>query len=229
MDLRLMIKEMIRQGMSDDDIVANLKAIGVEDVEKAIADALAAEEKVKPDAAKKVEAGEPAKAQTPVGTVDEKRAEEEELEIAGLGGSKSLFEDEKPPKDAEEALKEAEPLFGKGEGRAWPKAEMEEVKPLFGVQEPSKEGKEEADEEIPKLEITKIEGGEEKTTDIASMLNKAGVESAMRPMPQTSLADVDQLERKIDDLLAAVKALQDINRQILEANREMLFRLKTRQ
>lgn len=216
MDLRLMIKEMIKQGMTDEEIVANLKAIGVEDVDKAIADALAAEEKGKPTIPKKQETVQP---QQPA---PEEAKGEEELEIEGLEGSKSLFEEEKPPADAEEALKEAKPLFEKGE-ETGEEPEKEEAKPLF-EEAPKTEA---AVEEIPRLEITKISGGEEKTTDIASMLKKAGVESVMQPMPQTSALDLDKLERKLDDLLAATKALQEINKQILEANREMLFKLKT--
>ncbi|MFH1200382.1 MAG: hypothetical protein V1708_04910 [Candidatus Micrarchaeota archaeon] len=268
MDLRVMIKEMIKQGSSDAEIVANLKELGIENVEEAIAGALAAEEKEapkpKPQTQLQKKAAQPqteieTATEIPQASQTESQASEEE-QIEGLSSSKSLFEEDAPPKDVDEALGGEKPLFesaakpqGKGiapkddaqkivsqpAGKAQAQDTEEphgedEVKPLFGelrkdtAQEKGKPAQAKpVEDEIPKLEITSIYGGEEKSTDIASMLNKAGIETPMRAMPQSSIADADAIERKLDDLEAAIKALTEVNRQILEANRETLFRLKT--
>ncbi|MFH1107072.1 MAG: hypothetical protein V1787_04195 [Candidatus Micrarchaeota archaeon] len=204
MDLRLMIKEMIQQGMSDEEIVANLKELGIQDVEKAIADALAEDEKGAPKA--RAQAPQQ-KIETPI---EEAGEGPEEPEVEGLESSKSLFEE---PAEKEEAEDKEEPV-----------KQLFEETPKPAPHERRKA--EAAVEDIPKLEITKIEAGEEKTTDIAAMLNKAGIESVVQPVAQTRLADIGGVERKLDDLLAAIKALQSIDKQILEANREMLFKLK---
>ncbi|MBI5225817.1 hypothetical protein HY994_01090 [Candidatus Micrarchaeota archaeon] len=51
--------------------------------------------------------------------------------------------------------------------------------------------------------------------------------SLMRPISKTSLTgDLDTVEQKLDQTIALLKALQDINQKILQSQRDVLLRLK---
>ena len=59
------------------------------------------------------------------------------------------------------------------------------------------------------------------------MLGKGNAtEEIMKSIPKTSFSNTDDVESKLDDLMALVKALQEINRKILETNRDILLHLK---
>lgn len=91
-----------------------------------------------------------------------------------------------------------------------------------------KQRAQQAVEGIPKLEITSIRDGEEKVSDIEEMLGKKQAPpQIMKSMPQMSLAHLDEVERKLDDLISVTKAVYEIDKKILEANRELILKLKT--
>jgi len=113
-----------------------------------------------------------------------------------------------------------------------------EGKELFGGQEKAGEEKEEEAEEveekpasaeaekieIPELRITRIEGGEEKEVSIEEMLKSASTSAGGEPA--LTKAEAASLKAKLDETISLLKALQEINRKILEAEREVLMRLK---
>jgi len=81
-------------------------------------------------------------------------------------------------------------------------------------------------EEAPPFEITSVAGEEEKMLEVGKKPGPAMPAEAaelMTPLPKTVSADV---AAKLDETIALLKALQDINKKILETNREMLMRLK---
>ncbi len=113
-----------------------------------------------------------------------------------------------------------------------------ETKPLFGApqehpigKKPSDDEKKRVDkavEEIPELEITNIDDEGEKTRDIQEMLGKKKAErEIMGRMPVTSFQNLDEVERKMDELVSMLRAVYEIDKKILDANREVLLRLKT--
>lgn len=134
---------------------------------------------------------------------------------AGAAGGKELFSEENPP-EAEESEGGAE---GKGENKA-----------LFGGK-PAKEEPEAAEAEsetpekleIPELKITRVEGGEEREVSIEEMLKTA--ESGAGE-PALTKAEAAGLKAKLDETISLLKALQEINKKILDAEREVLMRLK---
>ena len=65
--------------------------------------------------------------------------------------------------------------------------------------------------------------GDEKETSVASMIQKSNDGT---PLFQSSSSVSPKMEQKLDDALALLRALQDINKKILQTNQEMLLRLK---
>ncbi len=130
-------------------------------------------------------------------------------------GEKELFSEEQPPEEGEEE-------GGKQEGGS---------KALFG-EKPAKE-ETEAEEaevekpenmEIPELKITRVQGGEEKEVNIEEMLKTAAVGAGGEPaFTKTEAAG---LKAKLEETISLLKALQEINKKILEAEKEVLMRLK---
>jgi len=83
----------------------------------------------------------------------------------------------------------------------------------------------EAPEEAPFV-MTSISGEEEKSVEVgkkAASSMPAEAAELMTAMPKTMSSDVGA---KMDETIALLKALQDVNKKILETNREMLMRLK---
>ncbi|MEW5956058.1 MAG: hypothetical protein AB1626_06010 [Candidatus Micrarchaeota archaeon] len=98
--------------------------------------------------------------------------------------------------------------------------------PLAPPKEEKAPAEEKIVEEAPPLEITSISGEEEKMFEVGKKPGSALPPEAaelMAPLPKTVSADVSA---KLDETIALLKALQDINKKILETNREMLMRLK---
>lgn len=172
MDLKQMIRDMIQSGMSNEEIVENLKELGIENVNDVLDETLRDE------------------------------AEKAKKKVA------HIVKKEPGPDDE---IGDAEP---------------EEGKPLFeeppAMQPHEKEAAKKATEEIPELEITSVSGNQEKQTNIEEMLGKA----EMKRMPHTALSNVEDVENKLDEAIALLKSVQDINQKILEANRDVLLRLK---
>ncbi|MFQ5406335.1 MAG: hypothetical protein ACE5DI_04215 [Candidatus Micrarchaeia archaeon] len=85
---------------------------------------------------------------------------------------------------------------------------QEESKELFDQQEAG----------APPLKITEVSTkGEEKTVDLETMLK------GQAPSKQTS-PSLKKIEQKLDELTALTKALQDINKKVLETNRKILLK-----
>ncbi len=86
-------------------------------------------------------------------------------------------------------------------------------------------------EESGELQITKIDGESEKTVDIRNMLEGTSGESdeLMKKVSNTDIGNVDEMEDKLDQIIALLKALQDVNKKILESNRDILVKMGKRQ
>ena len=84
------------------------------------------------------------------------------------------------------------------------------------------EDKKEPEMKPEELKITSISGDGEKEVKIGDMLSD-GKPAIMKKMPETSS---DDIERKLDETISLLKALQDINKKILETERDVLLRLK---
>ncbi|MDP3742239.1 MAG: hypothetical protein Q8R15_02915 [Candidatus Micrarchaeota archaeon] len=85
-------------------------------------------------------------------------------------------------------------------------------------------------EESGELQITKIDGESEKTVavDIKNMLESvSGGESdeIMKNISKTDIGNADEMEDKLDQIIALLKALQDVNKKTLETNRDILVKM----
>lgn len=101
------------------------------------------------------------------------------------------------------------------------------------IEENEEENKDD-ESEIGKLQITSVsQEGSEKTVDLESMLSKQNSQNndnSTGTSANTASFDnakIAELERKIDNLVALTKALQDVNKKILDAERENLLRKKS--
>ncbi|MFA6048577.1 MAG: hypothetical protein WC792_01345 [Candidatus Micrarchaeia archaeon] len=200
MDAVEIAKQMLKDGASDEEVVRALEEdLGLEDAEGILA---------------KAKGGKPKPPQPP--------AEEEE-------GPKGLF-GEGPEKEEETE---------EGEGEETGKSLFET--PAKKSQTPETQNRKTApagaqDERgIPRLEITKVSGeGEEETLDIESMLNEKKPaqkeEQAEAPgaggLGASGEKRLKGIEQKVDELVALTKALQEINKKILETERQNLLRSK---
>ncbi len=93
----------------------------------------------------------------------------------------------------------------------------------------AKAGKAAQSEESGELQITKIDGESEKTVavDIKNMLESVSGDSdeIMKNVSKTDIGNADEIEDKLDQIIALLKALQDVNKKILESNRAILVKL----
>ncbi len=90
----------------------------------------------------------------------------------------------------------------------------------FGGNEPTEPSK-------PGFSFTRVsEAGEneERVSDRKELA--ASATELMRSVSKTSLSDLDTVEQKLDQTIALLKALQDINQKILQSQRDVLLRLK---
>ncbi len=228
MDLKLMIKEMIQSGMSDADILQSLRELGVENVEEVLKRAVEEERR---EAANRPGL-KPATEQKARGMKEISLQPDLQKEVEKGGGERKEESGKESGEGSEEAADElGQPLFGK-EGGLHEQEEKEEVlegRDLFGGA-PKKPGQEERRGEepaakdlgLPELEITNVTREGEKAKSLEEMLGK----QLMEKPPETTLQNVEEVERKLDETIALLKSLQQINQKILEANREMLLKLK---
>lgn len=131
-----------------------------------------------------------------------------------------------------EAIEQIKPLTPKGPTSAKaqqaatakpePAQETGEEKPLFG-----------GDSEKAGFSFTRVSNEGEKDEVVQGRGRAIGGDdltetaaSLMTPMSKTSLGDLDQVEQKLDQTIALLKALQDINQKILQSQRDVLLRLK---
>ncbi len=76
------------------------------------------------------------------------------------------------------------------------------------------------------LRITKIDGDKEQTVDIKSILEGGSDEGQlMKKVASTNLGNADEIEDKLDQVIALLKSLQEMNKKILETNRDLLVKL----
>lgn len=84
------------------------------------------------------------------------------------------------------------------------------------------------DEPSPNFQFTKIDGDEEKTVDLEKMLGKEDASEGAQVMRTVAKSNInsDEIESKLDETVALLKSLQEINKKILDTNRDILMRLK---
>lgn len=81
------------------------------------------------------------------------------------------------------------------------------------------------------LRITKIDGEKEQTVDIKNILEGGSSEEGelMKKIANSDVGNADDIEDKLDQIIALLKALQDVNKKILETNRDLLVKMSKRQ
>ncbi len=197
MDPTEIIRQLLAEGASESDIIQALDELGIENPQKILADAKT-KLKIKTPAAPQTQQSQPAQSNRQYQAREENESGNSLFEEPGQKSS-SLFEGKKPETPSEENGVE-------GQG----------------------------------LQITKVsDEGEEETLDIESMLGggeKPGRErprQAAEPEGEQSTGAtgfgekrLKSIEEKVDNLIALTKALQELNKKILEAEREALLRAK---
>ncbi|MFH0835668.1 MAG: hypothetical protein V1834_00725 [Candidatus Micrarchaeota archaeon] len=170
------------------------------------------------------------------------------LRELGFENAEQIF-DKNAPVQAKPVLKESRPvgLFGGSKEESSGEDESEGTDLFGGVDEEEKEKAPELpqeeeellpdEEEAPKLDedagplMTSIDvDGSEKQVDIRKRqtVKTAADEGAalMTQMPETRLSDTDSVEAKLDETIALLKALQEINKRIVDSERKILLRLE---
>jgi hypothetical protein len=170
MDVKSIIREMLKAGMSESQIKDSLQELGIEDADAVFADAV--------DQMKPMSPGGPAAKPSPA-----------------------------PTPASEPEIGEEKELFGSEPAR---RTAPESGKPGFSFTRVSETG--EKEESV-------VSG--KPSEDLA-----ASATSLMKSVSKTSLGDLDSVEQKLDQTIALLKALQDINQKILQSQRDVLLRLK---
>jgi len=297
MDLKLVIREMVKKGVSESEIIGNLKELGVQDAEKVFADAL---KDYKPPAPEPVEAPKPIKpvsqpvAQQPAApqkTLSQPAApaamqaqqpeKKSGFQLFGqsvFGGAPARLKQQ--PQQAQPVKQQSTSLFGPPQQKQLakpveqkpalqpkaaikPEAEEEEdeelaafvpkpaapaPKPAQNVEEPEveaiserparkpirealdekpvfREFKAVPSEETQEARVTKIDDyGVERELSVSDVVQKAEVPPGI--MRKVAASSADELEERLDETIALLKALQDINKRILETDRQVLLRLQ---
>jgi len=168
MDVKSIIREMLKSGMTEQQIKDNLKELGIEDADAVFAEAV---DQMKP--------------MSPSGPA---------------------------PKAAPSAAPQIEPEAG-------------EEKELFGPT-PSRG----TESEKPGFSFTRVSESGEREESVTGGAKSEGLADSARDLmtavSKTSLSDLDSVEQKLDQTIALLKALQDINQKILQSQRDVLLRLK---
>jgi len=243
-ELKQIIREMLKRGMSEGEIRSNLEELGIEGGEQALNEVLA---EPKAEAAKKAVPPKPVVRTTELRVEDleeeEKQAgpgeESDEVpeEFVEVARKKAAKTEEAESGDAEEGkllFGGAEEggkggLFEKPGARPATKEELEEAG-LFEEEQAKEAESEEEIGEVPSLAVTRIGArGEESTTSVRKMLGmdedgEAVASAALSPSEEKRL--LRETDAKLDELIALSKSLQDLNKKILETNQKMLLRMK---
>lgn len=82
--------------------------------------------------------------------------------------------------------------------------------------------------QTPGFSFTRVsgEGEKEELVDSERQELAASANELMKTVANTSVSDLDSVEQKLDQTIALLKALQDINQKILQSQRDVLLRLK---
>ncbi|HIH20349.1 TPA: hypothetical protein HA244_03720 [Candidatus Micrarchaeota archaeon] len=241
MDLKIVVKELIDKGLSKDQIIESLKELGVADAEKIYAEATTAPQSRK---APPVKAPEPApKAEKP--PAGGGMGEVSLSEIEGKEG-KSLFggEGQKPPKQnapktPEELVQE---LTDKGEekkrkaeeeGLAMPEVEEEAgAKPEDLVEDvgdgkaASKKQRQDEEDQPPRIIFPSIEEEPEESSGKGEEASLKFHEDVEKKLAEIEGKPAITVEEKLDETIALLKALRELNKQILDTDRKLLLRAK---
>lgn len=207
-DVRQIIKKMREDGLSAEEAKASLAELGFTNADKLVNEVYGL-----------TTGGKPSAPQAP--TPSEKKGEEtEKREEAGEEEGEEKGKEE----GAGEGVREGEgkELFGGGGKELFGVEEKEEAE----VEEKPVEAETEEKIEIPELKITRVEGGEEKEVSIEEMLKNAAEGAGAGAEPALTKTEAASLKAKLDETISLLKALQEINKKILEAEREVLMRLK---
>ncbi len=105
-----------------------------------------------------------------------------------------------------------------------PEPEPGEEKELFGDDSRRSEPEGQAKPGFSFTRVSDRGENEERVSDAPALA--AHAEELMRSVSKTSLSDLDTVEQKLDQTIALLKALQDINQKILQSQRDVLLRLK---
>ncbi|MFH1779760.1 MAG: hypothetical protein ABH803_01285 [Candidatus Micrarchaeota archaeon] len=215
MDLKVVVKQMLEKGTSPEAVRANLVELGVQDPDKIIQEVIASQKPVE----KKVESVVP---QGKPGLTD--------LDKLEARKSEGILPVEEPPKPVEKVEKKSASLFRtpvverKPEKKIEEKSEKKviEEKPVLKKQEPIIEKPiVEKEVELSPITVTKISANGEKEVSLGDLINKK-----KDLMQSVSNVDYDELEEKLDETIALLKALKELNKDILETERKVLLRLK---
>lgn len=190
MDVRTIIREMLKKGMTEEQIKESLTELGIENAEELVKQAT---EQIK-----------------------EVSLSETAPKIPATQKPTSLMDETQPPKS----------LFGTLNEQQEPPASKPAQRPAASLQKQAPAPKEEP--EAQGLAFTSVSDEGEKEVSVGELEKETGLSSepVVTPMAATSLGDVDAVERKLDETIALLKALQDINKKILETERTVLLRLK---
>ncbi|MBI4361068.1 hypothetical protein HY572_04840 [Candidatus Micrarchaeota archaeon] len=172
MDLKKIIREMLKKGMSEEQVKDNLRELGVENPDEVFAEAT-----------------------------------EQMAEVRTPG---RLPPDSPPVKQSDVGMREV----------GLSQSEEEGGHDLFEAEEQPKADK-------PGFSFTRVSGEGEQEEHVGRSRPAAeSVGDLMQSVPETSLSDLDAVERKLDQTIALLGALKDVNQKILQAQRDILLRLK---
>ena len=197
MDVKEIVKKMLAQGMNPAQIKQSLTELGFENADALVDSCLPK----KPSAPISSTATAPAAKPTPMRSpLSEEVFEEEPEKPEEAPEEHSLFDSPTPPQ---------------------PKPAPKPQAPTTAISPPAAQ-ETQADEEPPQLSITSITDEGEKEVDIRQMLEK----EAASPTTTLTAREERGIKTKLDDAVALLKALQQLNKDILATNREILLRLK---
>ena len=246
MDLKIVVRELVEKGMTREKIIDNLKELGVSDAEKIYDDSLKEGKTTQPSqpSAPSVPASPPS---TQSRQAKEKPGESEgvlgEVSLSELSKGKNLFasgekreksgenEEEKPSRSKTPEELVAEIKTAPSEGK------KAEIKPEELVEDLSEKPKAKArsGEEEPKIVFpTIIEETQEGEKEVVGVKEepveekKTGEEAveAEAQLDKFAKAPPQSIEEKIDETIALLKALRELNKKILETDRKLLLRVK---
>ncbi len=92
--------------------------------------------------------------------------------------------------------------------------------------QPRKQQQQSQTEQEQGLRITRIDGEKEQTVDIGRVIETGESNGElMKKVASSDFANTDEMEDKLDQIIGLLKALQEINKQILETNRDLLVKM----
>ena len=101
--------------------------------------------------------------------------------------------------------------------------------------QPAKKAKSTTSGSDSPIQITRVDGEREQTVDIGRIIENGttndegnGENGLMKRVASTNISNTDDMEDKLDQIIALLKALQDVNKKILETNRDLLLKMGKR-